>query len=97
MSAIAELRAGDRRYDQELVDRFAETLGVRAAQERVVPVSELQVGMILAEDIISPQNVLHLARGTVVSPTMLERLGALQREHVAPCFRVLVPDDEHEA
>ncbi len=96
MAAIAELRAGDRRYDQELVDRFAATLGVRTAQERVVPVTELQVGMVLAEDVVSPQNVLHLARGTIVSPTVLERLGALQREHVAPCLRVLVPDLDTE-
>ena len=96
MAAIAELRAGDRRYDQELVDTFATTLGVRSAQELVVPVGGLQVGMILAEDVVSPQNVLHLARGTIVSPTVLERLAVLQREHVAPCLRVLVPDLDGE-
>jgi len=96
MTAIAELRAGERRYDQGLVDLFASTLGVRAAQERVVPVTDLQVGMILAEDVVSPQNVLHLARGTVVSPTTLERIAALRREHVAPCLRVLVPDPAAE-
>ncbi len=92
LAAIAELRAGDRRYDQDLVDTFATTLGVQAAQERVVPVNELQVGMVLAEDVVSPQNVLHVARGTIVTPTVLERLGVLRREHVAPCLRVLVPD-----
>ena len=61
-----------------------------------MPVGGLQVGMILAEDVVSPQNVLHLARGTVVSPTVLERLAVLQREHVAPCLRVLVPDLDDE-
>lgn len=93
MTAMAELRGRDRRYDQNLVDRLAETLGVRGAEERVVPVGELEVGMILAEDIVSPQNVLHLARGTVVTPTALERVSVLQRDHIAPCFRVFVPDD----
>jgi len=97
MTAIAELRAGGRRYDQELVDQFADTLGVRGAQERVIPVSELEVGMILAEDVVSPQNVIRLARGTIVSPTVLDRLGALRREHVAPCLRVLVPDEPDQA
>jgi hypothetical protein len=93
MTAMAELRGREHRYDQDLVDRLAETLGVRSAEERVVPVGELEVGMILAEDIVSPQNVLHLARGTVVTPTALERVSVLQREHIGPCFRVFVPDD----
>lgn len=96
MTAMAALRAGDRRYDQDLVECFGSTLGVRPAQERVVPVTGLEVGMILAEDIVSPQNVLHLARGTVITPTALDRLGVLQREHIAPCFRVLVPDADSE-
>jgi len=32
----------------------------------------------------------------VITPTALDRLGVLQREHVAPCFRVLVPDADTE-
>jgi response regulator RpfG family c-di-GMP phosphodiesterase len=94
MTAMAELRSRDRRYDQDLVDQLAETLGVQHAQERVVPVNELAVGMILAEDIVSPSNVLHLARGTVLTLTALERVSVLQRQHIAPCFRVFVPEDD---
>ena len=90
-AAIAAMRERGNRYDLDLLDQFAEALGVRQLEERVLPVTELEPGMILAEDVVSKANVLRLARGTTVSPTVLDRLAAMSREHVAPCLRVLVP------
>jgi len=64
-------------FDPELVDLFIDILTERTeiqAEEKAVSISDLQIGMVLARDVVSKDNWLLLSAGTVLNQVYIERL-----------------------
>jgi CheY-like chemotaxis protein len=65
---------------------------------RALRVSEIEVGMRIAEDVISVNGVTLIGRGVLVSPTLLDRLIAVKRNaQVAEPILIDISDDAGEA
>jgi CheY-like chemotaxis protein len=86
--ALAAMRSRDS-YDRELLGLFAGLVGVDAAPPvREISVSELRVGMMLADDARSTTDHLLLARGQCVTERLIERLTNLGSDVVREPVRV---------
>jgi response regulator RpfG family c-di-GMP phosphodiesterase len=57
----------------------------RRSNRRVLPVADLEPGMVLAEDLCTDEGVKLLARGTRISPSSLEAI--LRRHRIEPILR----------
>jgi CheY-like chemotaxis protein len=76
--AILERSPGQ---DSTVLEALSRTLGtpLRSETVRAVRVSELEVGMRIAEDVISVNGITLIGRGVRLSPTLLERLIEVKR------------------
>ena len=76
-------------YDRQLLDTFAGIIGGDVEVElREVAISDLRVGMTLADDVLSVRGGLLLARGQGVSDQLIERLRNLNAGFVREPLRV---------
>lgn len=76
-------------YDRRLLDTFAGVIGGDVEVElREVTISELRVGMTLADDVLSARGGLLVARGQGVSDQLIERLRNLNTGFVREPLRV---------
>ncbi len=89
--AVGAMRSRDR-YDRRLLDVFAEVIGVEPAVVRELVVSELRVGMTLADDARSLRGELLLARGQRVTERLVERIRNIGAEGVREPLRVFDAD-----
>lgn len=66
----------DARYDRQALDALAEVQGLARRSSRVVELSliDLRPGMVLADNVTSPQGNLLLVKGHLLSESVLERL-----------------------
>lgn len=78
-AALAALRAQDR-YPENVLEALAKVRGTASAQPdaRAVPMSDLRVGMVFAEDVRSTTGILLAARGFEVTEGFIERVRNLR-------------------
>jgi response regulator RpfG family c-di-GMP phosphodiesterase len=91
--ALETMRGRDGLYDPELLETFARTVGVRTHSLNVAEVrlAGLEAGMRLVQDARASDGRLLIARGNVVTPELLERLGNFPPGQVNEPLRVVVP------
>ena len=78
--AIKYLRAErGRAFDPAVVDAFLGAAASSQRQERTVPIAELTEGMVLAGNLVSPQEILLAAKGTVLTAALIGRLQAMPK------------------
>jgi response regulator RpfG family c-di-GMP phosphodiesterase len=94
--AVDSLRRRERRYDSRVVEALATCrFDHQRGSVRLVSLSGLHAGMILAEDVRNRDEILVVRRGHVISQGSLQRLrnyahlGLLEKD----CFSVRVPTD----
>jgi response regulator RpfG family c-di-GMP phosphodiesterase len=80
-------------YDGLLLDMFAEVIGAEAAVVRELALSELRVGMTLADDARSVRGELLLARGQRVTERLVERIRNIGAGGVREPLRVFDAED----
>ena len=86
--AIGSMRTRGR-YDPELIDVLAELIGVGFTPKvHEVSVSELRIGMTLADEVRNVGGVLLVARGQDVTEQLIERLRNLSPGFVQEPVRV---------
>ena len=92
-SAWAELRQKAAREDPRVLAAFERILFKEVGYlPRALPVSGLEAGMILSQNLRSVSGVLILARGQELTPIALERLNQIARTYPLPqAVEVLVP------
>ena len=78
------LKMAGQRYDRELLDIFMEVLqdfdeGVVSNMERI-PITEARVGMVLADNLISPAGVVLLSADTILTQRHVDKLQTLHRQ-----------------
>jgi CheY-like chemotaxis protein len=78
-------------YDPQLLGLFADVVGAETAVVLELAISELRVGMTLADDARSIRSELLLARGQRVTERLLERIMNIGAERVREPLRVLGP------
>jgi CheY-like chemotaxis protein len=90
--ALSTMRGREHHYDLAILAAFAELRGADGpgAQIREISVSELQVGMILAED-LTMGNTLLVARGYEVTQSFVERCRNYSKGVLKEPLRVLIP------
>jgi response regulator RpfG family c-di-GMP phosphodiesterase len=91
--AVGAMRSRGR-YDRQLLDMFAEVIGAEAAVISELAVSELRVGMTLADDARSVRGELLLARGQRVTERLVERIRNIGARGVREPLRVFDADAE---
>ena len=73
--ALKVMRGRQGRYNPEILEAFAKLRGSQEQGEiREIGVSEVRVGMILAEDVKTLKGLLLIARGQHVTPSLIERI-----------------------
>jgi len=79
------------RYDPAALQAFVQIKGTSAEHVHVmeIPLQELQVGMVLAEEVRTKDNVLLVARGYEVTRTSVERLHNFEEGSVKEPLRVV--------
>ena len=78
-------------YDPKLLQAFVGVVGVGPAAIRELSVSQLRVGMTLADDVRSTRDELLLARGQSVTDRLVERLRNLGTNGIREPVRVFEP------
>jgi response regulator RpfG family c-di-GMP phosphodiesterase len=75
--AVRLLRAHEARYGQQMLNKFCVYLGAAAteAEMRLMPLSDVQVDMILMQDLRTPSGTLLASRGYKVTAALQERVG----------------------
>lgn len=91
--ALETMRGREGVYDPELLETFARSVGVRTHSLKVAEVrlAGLEAGMRLVQDARARDGRLLIARGNLVTPELLERLGNFPPGHVNEPLRVVVP------
>jgi response regulator RpfG family c-di-GMP phosphodiesterase len=91
--ALETMRGRDGVYDPELLERFARSVGVRTHSLKIAEVrlAGLEAGMRLVHDARASDGRLLIARGNIVTPELLERLGNFPPGQVNEPLRVVVP------
>jgi len=72
--ALAILRSQRGVYDPAVLDAIALVCGPRRPETREVNLREMEVGMVLASDVITRSAMLLVARGHLVTAQLIERL-----------------------
>jgi response regulator RpfG family c-di-GMP phosphodiesterase len=72
--ALAVLRSRRGRYDPAVLEAIAAIFGPRAPETREVTLREIEVGMVLASDVMTRSSMLLVARGHPVTAQLIERL-----------------------
>ena len=84
-NAVAHLQShAGTHYDRKILEAFELMLNADMQLQhtvKVVPMTGLQPGMILAKDVLSPSGLMILCRGTILTEPMLTRLANFS-EHV---------------
>ena len=76
--ALSRLRSRDQEFDKQLVDLLAELATEKAGMElRKVPVSQLEIGMVLEQEIRSRHGMLKMAKGQEVTAALRIKLYSL--------------------
>lgn len=78
------IKMAGQRYDRELVDIFMEVLedfddGVVSNMERI-PITEARIGMVLADNLMSPAGVVLLSADTELTERHVDKLQTLHRQ-----------------
>lgn len=73
-NALAVLRSRRGRYDPAVLDAIAAICGPRTPQVREVSLREIEVGMVLACDVMTRSSMLLVSRGHPVTAQLIERL-----------------------
>lgn len=98
--AFVVMRGRDSWYDPALLETFITTIKSETPLEQVaVKVDELQTHMILAEDVISHNGLMLVAKGQEVNFSLQMRLhNFVVRGVIAPHIQVLIPckEEHHE-
>jgi response regulator RpfG family c-di-GMP phosphodiesterase len=68
-----------RAFDPLIVDTFIRCVSGSAQQQRAISLTDLEEGMVLAQNIFSPQNTLLITKGVVLTLAMIKRLQGLGR------------------
>jgi hypothetical protein len=91
--ALETMRGRDGVYDPDLLETFARSVGVRTHSLKIAEVrlAGLEAGMRLVHDARASDGRLLIARGNIVTPELLERLGNFPPGHVNEPLRVVVP------
>lgn len=73
---IQAIRTRESRYGPSLIEKFAALVGAAASTRELlkIPLSMVQPGMTIMEDVRTHLGTLLIARGCEVSPPFLERL-----------------------
>jgi response regulator RpfG family c-di-GMP phosphodiesterase len=72
--ALAVLRSHRGQYDPAVLDAIAVVCGPRLRETREVTLRELEVGMVLASDVVTRASMLLVSRGHPVTAQLIERL-----------------------
>lgn len=97
--ALAELRSQPGEFDASVIDDLTDLEPETERKDmRDCPISELQCGMILREEVRTRNGLLVVARGQEVTYPLLMRLRNFwQRKAIANSVVVLAPHAEHKA
>jgi len=91
--ALAALQAHPGRYDAVILEALAEVISAEEAVEVVdAPLAALEPGMVLAADVRSRGGVMLVARGHVVSDTLVSRLKAFTGGIAEPIKVLIRPE-----
>jgi hypothetical protein len=96
--AVAAMRARPQRYEPAVLAAFLELHATHSASEgepRLL--SELEVGMVFAEDLKSAEGLLVATRGYRVTAGFMERLHNASQDILHLKVRVLVPAEQEPA
>lgn len=90
---IQAIRTRESRYGPSLIEKFAALVGAAASTRELVkiPLSMVQPGMTIMEDVRTHLGTLLIARGFEVSPPFLERLRNLGASILSEPVSVLAP------
>jgi response regulator RpfG family c-di-GMP phosphodiesterase len=89
--AVAALQGREGTYDPRVLEALEEEIATRTSTVILdLPLSQVRTGMVLGEDVRSRAGLLLVARGFIVSPTLLARLQSLAPGVREP-IRVVVP------
>ena len=66
-------------FDPLIVDTFIRCVSGSAQEQRVISLMDLEEGMVLAQNICSPQNTLLITKGVVLTVGIIKRLQGLGR------------------
>jgi response regulator RpfG family c-di-GMP phosphodiesterase len=93
LSALAELNRRSGQYDPRVLHELANYVRDEMGYEvRMLSLAQIEVGMVLAEGVISPSGVLLVGRGQDVTPALKARLVTLEQVFsTRRLFKVIVP------
>ncbi len=93
LNALAEMQRRKGEYDPRGLDALAAYItDVMGYTVRQLPLGEIQVGMIMADEVINPAGAMLVGRGQEVTPALYARLQTLQRAFPSRLqFKVVVP------
>jgi response regulator RpfG family c-di-GMP phosphodiesterase len=91
--AIQTIRTKAERYGSSLIESFAGLVGAAAEKKEIrqIPLSMVQPGMTILDDVRTHLGTLLIARGFEVSPLFLDRLRNLGAAILSEQVKVLVP------
>ncbi len=93
-AAVEILRSRAELYEPAILDALVVLHGNRAREMiKEIPLSGLQVGMVLAEDLMRTDGMLLLARGVEVAAGVIERMKNFRAGTVKEPIRVSIRDD----
>ncbi|MBN1517195.1 response regulator [Candidatus Sumerlaeota bacterium] len=76
--ALFQIKKKSDMYDSSLVAALEKVLNVEALPTQRILISDLEIGMVLAEDVLSPEGLLLLAKGQEVTATLKRRMENLK-------------------
>lgn len=93
LTALTELKRREGEYDPRVVEALSNYVRDEMGYEmRMLPISQIEVAMVLADEVISPAGVVLVGRGQEVTPALKARLETLQKVFPARrLFKVIVP------
>lgn len=93
--AIQTLRCRTARFGAGVVDKFAAHVGAAGsrAELRELPLSAVQPGMVIMQDVRTPRGLLFVARGFEVTGVFLERIRNFGQDLLNRPVKVLLPGE----
>jgi response regulator RpfG family c-di-GMP phosphodiesterase len=97
--AIHAIRTRESRYGSSLIDKFATFVGASTGNKEILrmPLSKVQPGMTIMEDVRTQLGTLLIPRGFEVSPPFLERLRNFGASILSEEVRVMAPQAKTNA
>jgi response regulator RpfG family c-di-GMP phosphodiesterase len=93
LNAMAEMRRRQGEYDPRGLEALAAYItDVMGYTMKQLPLGDIEVGMVMADEVINPAGAMLVGRGQEVTPALHARLQTLQRAFPSRMkFRVVVP------